>query len=113
MQAGEHNFKIENRTSHIQMKRSDIVFILVFIGLFLPFFVSHRMYELFLWFSTDWAFTASFIKFAVLATMGEMLGSRIRSGTYLPGGFPSTPGELRITSSSRALALLLHPAFLL
>jgi hypothetical protein len=69
------------------MKRSDIVFILVFIALFLPFFVSHRMYELFLWFSTDWAFTASFIKFAVLATMGEMLGSRIRTGIYLPMGF--------------------------
>ncbi|MDZ7633328.1 MAG: hypothetical protein U5L72_02355 [Bacteroidales bacterium] len=35
----------------------------------------------------DWAFTASFIKFAILATMGEMLGSRIRNGLYLPGGF--------------------------
>jgi len=69
------------------MKRSDLVFILVFVGIFVPFFLSHRLYELFLWFSTDWAFTASFIKFAILATMGEMLGSRIRSGRYLPEGF--------------------------
>ncbi len=69
------------------MKRSDIIFIVVFIGLFVPFFLSHRLYEFFVWFSTDWAFTASFIKFAILATMGEMLGSRIRSGRYLPEGF--------------------------
>ncbi|MFN2314276.1 MAG: hypothetical protein ABR531_07440 [Bacteroidales bacterium] len=69
------------------MKRSDIIFIIVFVGLFVPFFLSDRLYEFFLWFSTDWAFTASFIKFAILATMGEMLGSRIRNGLYLPDGF--------------------------
>lgn len=69
------------------MKRSDLFFAVVFIGLFLPFILSHRMYEFFLWFSTSWAFVASFIKFAILATMGEMLGSRIRTGVYLPKGF--------------------------
>ncbi len=69
------------------MKRSDILFAVVFIGLFLPFILSKTLYEFFRWFSSDWAFTASFIKFAILATMGEMLGSRIRSGTYLPHGF--------------------------
>ena len=69
------------------MKRSDIVFVIVFAGLFIPFFVSDKLYDFFVWFSTDWAFTASFIKFAILATMGEMLGSRIRTGIYLPEGF--------------------------
>ncbi len=69
------------------MKRSDILFIVVFAGLFLPFILSQKLYEFFLLFSTEWAFTASFIKFAILATMGEMLGSRIRSGLYLPEGF--------------------------
>ena len=69
------------------MKRSDIVFVIVFAGLFIPFFLSRRLYDFFVWFSTDWAFTASFIKFAILATMGEMLGSRIRTGIYLPEGF--------------------------
>jgi len=73
------------------MKRSDIIFILVFVGLFLPFFLSHRLFEFFLWFSTEWAFTASFIKFAVLATLGEMLGNRIRTGIYLPAGFGLIP----------------------
>ena len=69
------------------MKRTDIIFLIVFVGLFVPFFLSHKLYEFFLWFSADRAFTASFIKFAILATMGEMLGSRIRSGVYLPEGF--------------------------
>jgi len=69
------------------MKRSDIVFIVVFVGIFVPFFLSRQLYEFFVRFSTDWAFTASFIKFAILATMGEMLGSRIRTGIYLPEGF--------------------------
>jgi hypothetical protein len=69
------------------MKRSDILFIVLFAGLFLPFILSESLYEFFLWFSNEWAFTASFIKFAILATMGEMLGSRIKSGIYLPEGF--------------------------
>lgn len=69
------------------MKRTDIFFIILFIGLFVPFFLSEKLYDFFIWFSTDWAFTASFIKFAILATMGEMLGSRIRTGFYLPEGF--------------------------
>jgi hypothetical protein len=73
------------------MKRSDIIFLLVFVGLFMPFFLNHRLYEFFVWFSTEWAFTASFIKFAVLATLGEMLGSRIRTGIYLPAGFGLIP----------------------
>lgn len=69
------------------MKRSDIIFLFIFVGLFVPFFLSEKLYDFFVWFSTDWAFTASFIKFAILATMGEMLGSRLRTGIYLPEGF--------------------------
>ena len=33
----------------------------------------------------------SFIKFALLATFGEILGARIRSGSYLPEGFGLLP----------------------
>jgi len=76
------------------MKKSDLFFILFFVALFVPFFVSHRLFEFFLWFSTEWAFTASFTKFALLATMGEMLGSRIRTGIYLPAGFGLLPSAV-------------------
>lgn len=69
------------------MKRSDLLFAAVLAAIFLPFIFSVRMFELFVSFSKEWAFTASFIKFAILATMGEMLGSRIKKGLYLPGGF--------------------------
>ncbi len=76
------------------MKKSDLIFAAAFAAIFIPFFVSGRLYDFFLWFSTEWAFTASFIKFALLATMGEMLGSRIRSGLYLPSGFGLIPRAL-------------------
>ncbi|MCI0522021.1 MAG: hypothetical protein L0Y37_00025 [Bacteroidales bacterium] len=69
------------------MKKRDLIFIAGFAAVFVPFFVSDKLFDFFLWFSREWAFTASFIKFAILATMGEMLGSRIRTGIYLPEGF--------------------------
>ena len=73
------------------MKKADLIFTLAFVAIFVPFFVSDRLFEFFVRFSTEWAFTASFIKFALLATMGEMLGSRIRTGIYLPAGFGLIP----------------------
>jgi hypothetical protein len=76
------------------MKKGDLIFILAFVAIFVPFLVSDRLFDFFVRFSTEWAFTASFIKFALLATMGEMLGSRIRTGIYLPSGFGLIPRAL-------------------
>ncbi len=76
------------------MKRSDIIFGLGFIAVFLPFFLSEKLYDFFKYFSTEWAFTASFIKFSVLATLGEMLGLRIRTGKYASQGFGLVPRAL-------------------
>jgi len=73
------------------MKKTDLTFTLAFVAIFAPFFVSDSLFEFFVRFSTEWAFTASFIKFALLATMGEMLGSRIRTGIYIPPGFGLVP----------------------
>ena len=36
----------------------------------------------------------SFIKFAILATFGEMAGARIKTGSYLPSGFGLVPKAL-------------------
>lgn len=73
------------------MKRTDFVFMAAFAAIFVPFFLSDNLYAFFMNFTTEWAFTASFIKFALLATMGEMLGLRIRTGRYTAPGFGLLP----------------------
>jgi len=65
-----------------------------FTAIFVPFFLSENLYAFFRNFTTEWAFTASFIKFALLATMGEMLGHRIRTGRYTSPGFGLLPRAL-------------------
>ena len=59
--------------------------------LFAPFAVSECLY---IWFkdaSANYAFLMGFAKFAILATMGEMLGLRIRKGVYNEAGFGLFP----------------------
>lgn len=73
------------------MKRKDLVFGLIYIGIFLPIILSSTAYDHFAAFSLNRAFTASFLKFAILATMGEMLGMRIRTGSYYNAGFGLLP----------------------
>jgi len=69
------------------MKRGDLIFILVFIGIFTPFFLSEDLYRWYLEFNRAQPLVCAFVKFAILATMGEMLGLRIRSGKYNQKGF--------------------------
>lgn len=69
------------------MKRSDLLFLLVFIALFAPFFLSNDLYQWFLRFNSAHPLITAFTKFAILATMGEMLGLRIRSKQYNKKGF--------------------------
>jgi len=73
------------------VKRKDLIFSLIYIGIFLPILLSTTAYDHFAAFSREWAFTASFLKFAILATMGEMLGMRIRTGRYYNAGFGLLP----------------------
>lgn len=73
------------------MKKSDFIFGALFTAVFLPVLLSQQAYDSFAGFSRDWAFTASFLKFAILATMGEMLGMRIRTGKYYVPGFGLIP----------------------
>ncbi len=78
------------------MKKSfnDILFVAALLLIFLPFALCE---PLFVWFkqsSANHAFLMGFIKFAVLATMGEMLGLRIRKGVYNEVGFGIAPRAL-------------------
>ncbi len=73
------------------MKRKDILFIVLFAGIFLPLIIFAGAYNYYAAFSKEWAFLSSFLKFALLATMGEMLGMRIRTGKYYTSDFGLLP----------------------
>lgn len=67
----------------------------MFVGLvlviFLPFFLSRRLYEAYNSFNAGHPFILGFLKFALLATMGESLGLRLREGVYHKPGFGLLP----------------------
>lgn len=73
------------------MKKQDYLFLLFFIALFLPFFISSDIYSFYNSFNKEHGMIISFIKFALLATIGEMIGLRIKSGVYNYKGFGLIP----------------------
>ncbi len=73
------------------MKKQDLIFALVLVVIFLPFFVSDAAYEWYKSFNATHGMVMSFIKFGVLATMGEVLGLRISAGVYNRKGFGILP----------------------
>ena len=62
------------KNTFLSMKKSDILFFLFVIALFLPFFISDTIYEWYKSFNAIHGMVMSFVKFAILATLGEMLG---------------------------------------
>ncbi|MEA1887187.1 MAG: Mpv17/PMP22 family protein [Bacteroidota bacterium] len=73
------------------MKRSDVLLVLFLLALFTPFIVSGKLYNYYDRFYSSFPLVTSFIKFAVLATTGELIGLRIRSGKYIIPGFGILP----------------------
>jgi hypothetical protein len=71
--------------------KNDFIFISSFVLLFLPFFISEELYQFYIEFNQHYALISSFIKFAVLATLGELIGLRIRTGNYFQKGFGVLP----------------------
>ena len=55
------------------MKKSDILFFLFIIALFLPFFISDTIYEWCKSFNAIHGMVMSFVKFAILATLGDKI----------------------------------------
>lgn len=76
------------------MKRQDLFFLVFLVLLFIPFFISASLYSVYEQFNTTHGFLTAFIKFAVLATSGELLGLRIRTGNYFVKGFGILPRAL-------------------
>lgn len=73
------------------MTKKDILFILFALVLFLPFVLSDGAYTWYKDFNSGHAYIMAFLKFGILATAGEMLGLRIKTGNYWEAGFGVIP----------------------
>lgn len=73
------------------MRTKDFIFILIVIAVFLPFTISDTIYNWYLSFNAEHGMVMSFMKFGILATMGELLGLRISRGVYYFEGFGVLP----------------------
>ena len=76
------------------LNRNDLIFIAGCIAFFSPFFFSETIYHWYLDINDQHGMIMSFIKFAVLATLGEVIGLRIRTGNYNQPGFGILPRAL-------------------
>jgi len=73
------------------MKKQDVGFVVFVIVLFAPFFLSEQVFAFYDSFNKEHGMITSFVKFAILATMGESIGLRIRNGVYNQKGFGLLP----------------------
>lgn len=73
------------------MKRSDLYFAIVMLAIFLPFFISPELYAWYKDFNACHPLIMAFLKFGILATLGEMLGCRISTGKYTTPTFGVMP----------------------
>ncbi|MFZ4522582.1 MAG: Mpv17/PMP22 family protein [Bacteroidales bacterium] len=73
------------------MKKTDILLIGITILLLLPFFVFPPVFDAYKELNAAHGYLLSFVKFALLATLGEALGLRIRTGSYSKPGFGFIP----------------------
>jgi len=73
------------------MPKKDILFFFALILFFLPFFVFPDVYQFYTEFNSEHGMIMAFVKFAVLATLGEVIGLRIRKGVYNERGFGILP----------------------
>lgn len=69
----------------------DIIFAALVVVFFLPFFLCDFVYSWYTSFNLEHPMVMSFLKFAILATLGEVIGLRIRTGRYNASGFGIVP----------------------
>lgn len=71
--------------------KSDLLFLLVIVAIFLPFILSSEAFNWYIVTNRAHPLLLAFVKFAILATIGEMLGLRIKTGQYISQGFGIIP----------------------
>lgn len=72
------------------MKKSDLLFITISALCFSPFLFS-EVFGIYMQANTSHPYWLAFIKFAILATYGEIIGLRIKTGRYSEKGFGILP----------------------
>ena len=73
------------------MKKSDIIVIIIIILCLLPFFLFDSVYNGYGVANKEFPLLMAFLKFGILATFGEMLGNRVKTGKYYHEGFGLAP----------------------
>ncbi len=76
------------------ISRRDVFFLAGIIAFFSPFFLFEKVFRAYYDFNLEHGLIMSFIKFSILATLGEVIGSRIKTGSYLHKGFGLVPRAL-------------------
>ena len=73
------------------MNKKDVLFAIFLFGLFAPFIFFADVLKFYEDFNHNHGMITAFIKFAILATIGESIGLRIRKGVYNEKGFGLLP----------------------
>jgi len=73
------------------MKKNDLIFIFALILFFAPFFIFDKVFEFYENMNIQHSLIMSFLKFAILATLGEVIGLRIKTGSLYKKGFGVLP----------------------
>lgn len=76
------------------MKIKDLYFVLGAAAFFSPFFIFDQVFDTYYRINLEHGLAMSFIKFAILATLGEVIGLRIKTGVYNYRGFGLIPRAL-------------------
>jgi hypothetical protein len=71
--------------------RKDLLFLVALVLFFSPFFLFDEVFRSYYRFNLEHGVLMSFIKFAILATLGEVIGLRIKTGRYHQRGFGLIP----------------------
>ena len=73
------------------MKKADLILGVFLLLLFLPFILFSSLFEFYREINAEYPYVLSFVKFFILASTGEILGYRIRTGGYKLKGFGLLP----------------------
>ncbi len=73
------------------MRKNDLLFVSILLLVIVPLVLWEKSYNAYLMFNKEHGMITSFVKFGILATIGELIGLRIRTGNYIQKGFGILP----------------------